>query len=110
MSIPYSMAELEAEFVTHAPDNGIGRNVEMASADGLMFLCPKCFGANSGPRGTHRVVCWFRGRVPDGVKPGPGRWDVEGHGLDDVTLKPSVDLTPGNGCNWHGFVTNGSAK
>jgi len=57
--------------------------------------------------GTHMVLCWFRDRgVPDGETPGPGRWQVSGSGLGDLTLAPSVHLT-GAGCGWHGFVRNG---
>jgi hypothetical protein len=111
MSIPYSLAELEAEFVRYGADGGIHHPVDLANAQGVMFLCPKCFGANGGNVGTHRVLSWFRGKgVPDDAKPGPGRWEVEGFGLNDLTLRPSIDLSTSGGCDWHGFVTNGSAK
>jgi hypothetical protein len=109
MTVPQSLADLEAELVTYVSDGSIGRAAPRENADGLMFLCPKCFTANKGSVGTHRVLCWFRGRVPDDAKPGPGRWELEGSDLSNFTLRPSVDLTPGGGCNWHGFVTNGSA-
>lgn len=84
----------------------------LAEAQGILFLCPKCFVANGGRVGTHSVVCWSRSRgVPDDATPGPGRWTLEGTGFHDLTLNGdggsrSVLLT-GGGCAWHGFVTNG---
>lgn len=112
MSVPRTLSELEAEFVRHGENGGIRREVAaLADAQGVMFLCPACFASNGGAVRTHRVLCWFRGRgVPDDAKPSPGRWDPEGHDLTDLTLRPSVDLSPTNGCKWHGFVTAGSAQ
>ena len=107
--IPRSLVELEAEFAVNVADGRIGRSDSLSDADGVMFLCPKCFSANNGAVGTHRVVCWFRGRVANDVKPGPGRWAPSGSNMSDLSLSPSVQLT-GGGCDWHGFVTNGSAK
>lgn len=85
----------------------------IAEAQGVEFLCPKCFEKNGGPVGTHVVVCWSRSRgTPDAASPGPGRWKISGTGFDDLTLDAdppssarSVDLK--GGCRWHGFVTNG---
>ena len=85
----------------------------LAEADGVWFLCPKCFAANGGPVGTHAVICWFVGRVPDDVDPKPGRWTPTGTGLSDLTFVPSagrshsVLLTAG--CAWHGFLVKGEA-
>ncbi len=99
----------DGELTSHKPVDAI------ADAQGVMFLCPKCFATNSGPVGTHGVICWSRARgVPDGVKPGPGRWSLVGTSLADLTLDGDP---PGNarsvlllsGCAWHGFVTNGEA-
>lgn len=84
---------------------------DFTQADGIMFLCPLCYRTNGGASGTHRVLCWFKGRVPDNVKPGPGRWAKLGSGYHDLTLGPgnsnksSVQLTAG--CMWHGHVMNG---
>ena len=82
---------------------------EMAEADGVIFLCPKCFVDNKGPEGTHSVICW-RPRVPVGVPPAPGRWEFEGTGLTDLTLRASSSsiLLTGGGCAAHFFITNGS--
>lgn len=79
----------------------------LAEAQGITFLCPKCFEANKGSVGTHGITCWFRGRgVPDEATPGPGRWDVSGNNYADLTLRPSI-LLPGEGCGWHGYITVG---
>lgn len=87
---------------------------DLKEAHGIMFLCPKCYAANGGPVGTHMVICWFEGRVPDDAVPGPGRWTPSGAGFDDLTFIPgetrkavSVALT--GGCAWHGFIANGEA-
>lgn len=84
----------------------------LADADGVSFLCPLCFKNNHGRVGTHLVICWFKGKIPDSVVPGPGRWNPSGTGLGDLTFVGpgaySVRLT--SGCMWHGFVKDGSAE
>ena len=83
----------------------------LPEADGVMFLCPKCFAENAGPGGTHQVICWFEDRVPDDAAPGPGRWKPRGTGLEDLTFVPgkrSNSVLLIGGCAWHGFVTNGA--
>lgn len=85
----------------------------LEEADGVQFLCPLCYEKNGGSVGTHLVLCWFSGRVPEETKPGPGRWNPAGTGLDDLTFVPpgavSVQLL-GEGCGWHGHVANGEAN
>ena len=109
LSGPYADDEIEE---TSGPRETLYPVATLAEADGVEFLCPKCFAANSGPVGTHTVICWFEGKVPDDAFPRPGRWNPQGTGLDDLTFVPgaksnSVLLT--EGCMWHGFVTNGDA-
>lgn len=84
-------------------------NIE--DAQGVMFLCPKCFTTNKGAIGTHMVICWFLDRgVSDDERPGPGRWGALGTGLADLTLKAgSSSILLKGGCNWHGFIRNGDA-
>jgi len=86
---------------------------QIADADGVWFLCPKCYAANGGPMGTHAVLCWFVGRVPDDAEPKPGRWTPSGTGLGDLTFVPSEGRTPSvallAGCSWHGHVKHGDA-
>ena len=114
------LADLNASFIRLSEDPQISRgsfhHVEsIAEAQGVIFLCPLCFAANKGRRGTHSVICWSRSRgVPDDIEPKPGRWALRGTALDDLTL----DAEPGQsrsvlllgGCNWHGFVTAGEAS
>lgn len=86
----------------------------LAEAQGVEFLCPRCFVANGGVGGTHIVICWSRSRgVPEDATPKPGRWVLEGTGLDDLTLNVeppntlrSVQLI-GGGCKAHFNVING---
>lgn len=104
---------LEAEFLRWDGDpstywSGQPRTV----ANGVSFLCPACFTANHGPVGTHLVVCWEPSvpLPPDGPHPGPGRWTLNGSGIDDLTLvagSSSIRLT--DGCMWHGWVRDGKA-
>jgi hypothetical protein len=85
----------------------------LAEADGVWFLCPKCFAANGGNVGTHGVLCWFVGKVPDDVDPKPGRWMPTGTSLHDLTFVPSEGRTPSvaliGACGWHGHVNVGDA-
>lgn len=101
---------LEAQFLIVNDDRSFSFVSELAEAQGILFLCPKCFAKNHGNIGTHSVICWFADRgVPDDLHPLPGRWIPEGKGYDDLTFvgpnAASVLLT--GGCNWHGFVCNG---
>lgn len=82
----------------------------LAEADGINFLCPKCFAANGSEVGTHGVICWFEGKVPDDVQPNPGRWNPVGTGYTDLSFVPgkkSNSVLLLGGCAWHGFITNG---
>ena len=105
------LRELEAKFLVRDSDKSIRFVDSIEEAQGIMFLCPKCF---HNDRGAHQVICWFRGKVPDDVTPGPGRWNPSGTGLDDLTFVPpgavSVWLSGEGGCGWHGFVVNGEAQ
>ena len=102
------LAELEPQFLVVETPGKAYRYVDtLAEAQGIRFLCPKCFSANGGPAGTHSVICWFKDRdVPATEEPLPGRWTVvSGHGYGDLTLTASILIT--SGCMWHGFVTAG---
>ena len=107
------LRDLDANFLKYLGNGSHQwKDVGREEADGIMFLCPKCFKDNNGPVGTHSVICWFVGRVPDDVDPKPGRWNPSGTSIDDFSL-----VGPGahsilmlGGCGWHGFVTNGDAS
>lgn len=115
-ALPIHLRDLEAEWVNDLGDKRRRRFKEgdetIATAQGVMFLCPVCYERNSGPVGTHSVLIWFRDRgVPPDETPGPGRWAVSGTGLTDLTLSPSIDLSANEGgCGWHGWVENGIAR
>lgn len=118
------LSELKAQLVRYEsrPDGEHMVTVQaLAEAQGVMFLCPKCFAENGGSAGTHRVIATFAGRGAldhqgshdkDGK---PTRWQVEGTGLEDLTLKPSVHIFKAeeavevDTCGWHGWVNNGDA-
>lgn len=81
-----------------------------AGADGIQFLCPKCYAANGGAVGTHGLQVFFVGsKVPDRIgKNAQGqtvRWGASGTGYADLTLTPSILLL--GGCAWHGWITRG---
>lgn len=84
---------------------------DFRAAEGIQFLCPKCFVANKGSVGTHWCEVTFAGRgaLPrhgSHNKAGqPTRWTVSGAGYNDLTLTPSILLE--GGCGWHGHVTRG---
>lgn len=112
------LTELEPQFIKYetSADGEIidPRNIPIEQAQGLWFLCPKCFVANSGPVGTHACEVSFAGRgVLDHQgshnKEGkPVRWNMSGTGLNDLTLTPSILLE--GGCAWHGYITNGEVS
>jgi hypothetical protein len=104
------LAELQATFLKRLDDRTHRRGAPLGDADGLLFLCPKCYAENKGAVGTHSVLCWFAGRVPDHLDP-KGRWNHSGTGLDDVTFvgPGAVSVLLTGGCGWHGFVRNGAA-
>lgn len=109
------LRDLEAEFLRFTgKGTHLRGEVPLAEADGILFVCPKCWTDAGKREGAHSVICWFVGRVPDDTLPGPGRWTPSGTGIDDLTFIPgnpprpvSVALT--GGCSWHGFVRNGDA-
>ena len=108
------LVDLEASFRKLLDDRGSHAEVKsLSEADGVMFLCPKCFVELRGKVGCHSVLCWFEDKVPDTLDPKPGRWKPVGAGLDDLTFvvgKKSNSVLLTSGCKWHGFVTNGDAS
>jgi hypothetical protein len=104
------LLELEPKFLRYEPRDGRQYFVmveSIAEAQGVQFLCPKCWTANGGPVGTHAVICW-NPSVPPTLDPKPGRWNLVGTGLHDLSLvagSSSIKLLAG--CEWHGFVTKG---
>lgn len=110
-----ALRTLDAAFICRKKAGFWQDVTDIGQAQGVRFLCPKCFAENGGPVGTHSIICWSKSRgIPDDEHPGPGRWTLDGASLDDLTLNGdppgaarSVRLN--GGCSWHGFVTNGDA-
>jgi hypothetical protein len=107
------LTELSPQWLKIVDEKTVRTDVGFDEAQGVSFLCPKCFLENGGAVGTHYVWCWFRNKgVPDEYTPKPGRWTPEGTWFDDLTFVPgeppmacSVKIT--SGCMWHGRVVLG---
>jgi len=101
------LSELEPKFLKFIDETSYQRTDTSEGADGLLFLCPKCFKANHGPVGTHSVLCWSP-HIPQSIYPSPGRWEMYGTGYDDLTLVAgSSSILLQGGCNAHFFIKNG---
>lgn len=104
------LLDLEPQFLKYEPRDGFEYLVyvdSIAEAQGVWFLCPKCWKKNGGRVGTHAVLCW-NPSVPPTLDPKPGRWNLVGTGLHDLSLvagSSSIKLTAG--CEWHGFIKAG---
>lgn len=113
---PIPLTDLEPEWLQHVSPGHHQQCESMADAHGIMFVCPKCYAANSGQRpGVHSIICWFEGKVPDALAPGPGRWTPSGTGFHDLTFVPgkrtrAVSVLLTTGCRWHGHIANGYAR
>lgn len=105
----YPLEELNGRFLKVESETSF-RDVDTnAEADGIIFLCPKCFHANGGPRGTHSVICWKPNVNPE-MHPKPGRWNMEGELKNLTFVGPgAVSVLLTGGCNWHGFIRDGKA-
>lgn len=104
------LTELEPRFLKRIDDNHFRSVDRIEDADGVRFLCPKCFQVNGGARGTHGIMCWSPS-VPQTTAPTPGRWNLVGTGMGDLTLvagSSSISLT--SGCQAHFFIENGNIR
>jgi hypothetical protein len=103
------LTELSPQFLKRTSDTSFHHVDTLAEADGILFVCPKCFKENGFQRsGVHCVICW-QPSVPQTTGPAPGRWNFLGSSFDDLTLQAgssSILLLPPS-CGWHGFITNG---
>lgn len=107
---PVSLVQLEATFCKVIDDRAHQEDVSFREADGVRFLCPQCYREAGSSVGVHSVICWSPKVRPDRT-PGPGRWELRGTGIGDLSLvagSSSVALT-GGGCAAHFYVRNGQA-
>lgn len=101
------LTELEPQFIKRFNDHEWFMVENLNLADGIMFLCPKCFKDKGGSVGVHSVICWSPD-VPQTTSPTPGRWQMLGTGFDDLELKAgSSSVLLQGGCNAHFFIRNG---
>lgn len=107
-----TLLELEARFLKHEDDHSSRLVDTLAEADGIMFVCPKCFITRGGRAGAHSIICWFKGKVPDTLDPKPGRWNPSGTGLGDLTFvgPGSTSVLLQGGCNAHFHVVKGQIQ
>lgn len=101
------LTDLEPYFLKRESDILYQMVDKIAEAEGIRFLCPKCFLANKGSVGTHAVICW-NPSIPQTTSPKGGRWSLVGTGYHDLSLvagSSSILLPPP--CNWHGFIKDG---
>jgi hypothetical protein len=82
----------------------------IGQADGIRMLCPKCYDDPPiGPVGTHSLICWSP-TISQDHSPKPGRWNLVGTSIDDLTLVAgSSSVLLQGGCDAHFFVRNGRA-
>lgn len=69
------LLDLDPSFLKRDSDVDYHRVASIAEADGVQFLCPKCFVENGGAVGT---------QVPQSTPPVSGRWRLVGTSLSRV--------------------------
>jgi hypothetical protein len=104
------LIDLEPEFLKKTGEATHNRIVkDISEADGICFLCPKCYRENLGTdKGVHSIICW-QPHIPESpLIAGPGRWRFEGTGYEDLTLvNGSSSVALKGGCNAHFWVRDG---
>src|SRR5229473_7713335 len=104
------LRDLDAKFLKREDSHHFRFVATITEADGVKFLCPKCFAVNGGPVGTHAVICWAPS-VPQDTNPTPGRWELVGTDIDNLTLRAgSSSVLLKGGCGAHFFVQNGAIE
>ena len=105
-----TLRELDAKFLKREDSHMFHITEQIVGADGVMFLCPKCFLGHPDGIGVHSVICWSPS-VPQDTSPQPGRWNLVGTGIDDLSLVAgSSSVLLRGGCNAHFHVTNGKIE
>jgi hypothetical protein len=93
------LSELDARILPKRPDR------LLAGAEAVSMLCPKCFVANGGEVGTHRITIYLTPVSPRG-------WNPKGTTIDDLTLVPPGNVSVGvvGGCEAHFLVVDGAVR
>ena len=113
MKIQYRLVdELEGQLLKLQEDGALKHVNVIGHADGVRFLCPKCFRENKGPVGTHSVVLFFSNCPRAKELMGHSGWNAAGNDLSDLTFTGpgAASVLIKGGCNWHGFVKSGYAS
>lgn len=105
------LLDLEPQLLKRVDDAHWKMVDALAEADGVQFVCPGCLAKNNMSRpGVHSVVCWAP-NVPQTTSPTPGRWEMHGTGLADLTLVAgSSSVKVGEPPCAHFFVRNGNIE
>lgn len=100
------LVDLEPTFLVIDQSNVHRRELDdMARAQGLMLLCPKCL--YDVRARSHSLLCWFADRdVPDVEMPTGARWVAIGTSYADLTLEG--DIAVRGGCGWRGQIARGA--
>lgn len=105
-----NLLDLQPQFIKSGDKGGHSRVIDLSEADGILFLCPKCFAEKGSNIGVHSIICW-NPSVPQTISPKPGRWQMLGTGFNDLTLKAgSSSILLKGGCNAHFFITDGKIR
>ncbi|MGE5679491.1 MAG: hypothetical protein ACM34K_01300 [Bacillota bacterium] len=105
------LTDLKPQFLKILDKNRAQHVDNIKDADGMRFLCPKCFAENGGPKGTHSITCWQLHVKPEEAHEGPGRWNFAGTGYDDITfVNGSSSIAINGGCFAHFFIEQGNVR
>lgn len=110
----YTLKQLKGRLLRFYNDNLNFEEVKtLAEADGVQFICPKCFKEDPDAEYPHEVTLWFSsiGKLSEKIQGHPG-WNKSGSSLEDLTFVPpgAVSVLIKARCCWHGFVKNGTAS
>lgn len=107
------LTEFQPRFLKWESDTLFRMVDSIAEADGVQFLCPVCWVKNKGPVGTESMICWSP-KVPLTTTPRPGRWNLVGTGLHDLSLVAGsssvLTKNPDGSQHWHGLIKNGEVE
>jgi hypothetical protein len=104
------LTELKPSFLSIESEKAYKRHDDLATAQGIVFVCPRCFVNKGGLVGAHSIMCWFNNRgVPPTLNPLPGRWNPSGTGYTNLSFvgPGACSVLIEGGCNAHFLIGNG---